>query len=86
MPIIDGKNVPLDEYSVQFRQKELAKNKYGRNNAYEGTHPDSLSDGDELGKGEKNGSIGSRTDIITRSAQQAKNIYSANNPYDGSKV
>lgn len=86
MPLINGKNVSLEEFSVQFRQRELAKNKYGRNNAYEGTHPDALSDGDELGKGEKNGTVGSRTDIATRNAQQAKNVYTANDPYDSSKV
>lgn len=86
MPLINGKEVSLDEYSIQFRNQELARNKYGRGNVYTGTHPDALSDGDELGKGEDNGSIGSRTDIAKRNELQAKNIFTANNPYDSSKI
>lgn len=86
MPIINGKNVDLASYSAQFRKEELARNKYTTNNVYNEGSSDALSDGDELGKGELNGSIGSATDIVKRNTLQSKNIYSANNPYDGSKV
>jgi hypothetical protein len=86
MPIINGKEVTLADYSVQFRTEELARNKYGKNNLYTETSPDALSDGDELGKGEKNGSIGSRTDIVKRTELESKNFYTPNNPYDSSKV
>ncbi len=86
MAIINGKQVPLEEYNKQFRTEELAKNKYGNNNQYTEGHPDALSDGDELGKGELNGSVGSKTDIEQRKKLLSKNIYSPNNPYDSSKV
>ncbi len=86
MAIINGKQVPLEEYNKQFRLEELAKNKYGNNNQYTEGHADALSDGDEQGKGERNGSVGSKTDIEQRGKLLAKNIYTPNDPYDMSKV
>ncbi len=86
MPIVNGKVVDLADYSVQFRTQELTRNKYSLNNQYTETSPDALSDGDELGKGELNGSVGSRTDIASRNKEIAKNFFSVNNQYDGSKV
>jgi hypothetical protein len=44
----------------------LSKNNYSSNNSYGVTNPNSLSDGDDKGKGELNGSIGSKTDISER--------------------
>lgn len=86
MPIINGKNVTLLEYSAQFRTEAITKNKYTKNNVFGASHPDAISDGDDLGRGENSGSIGTRTDIAKRNELESKNIYSANNPYDGSKV
>lgn len=86
MPIVNGKLIDLAEYSVQFRTEELTRNKYSLNNQYTETSPDALSDGDELGKGEKNGSIGGRTDIAERNKELSKNLFTVNNQYDASKV
>lgn len=86
MPFVNGKYVDLADFSVQFRTEEIARNKYSNNNQYTETSKDALSDGDELGKGELNGSIGGRTDIAERSKELAKNIFTVNNQYDGSKV
>lgn len=74
----------LEEISKQYRKREVTRNDYDNNDQYAGTHPDALSDGDELGKGEKNGSIGSKTDIEQRKLAQAKNKYNLNRPYDDS--
>jgi len=86
MPVINGKNVTLLEYSAQFRTEEIARNKYTKNNEFGSSHPDAIADGDDLGKNENNGVIGSRTDISKRNELQSKNLYTINNPYDGSKV
>jgi len=72
----------LVDLSKQFRDRELARNEYDNNDQYLGTHPNSLSDGDEKGKGELSGSIGSRTDILTRKRSTARNLYNEENPYN----
>ena len=72
----------LVDLSKQFRDRELARNEYDNNDQYLGTHPNSLSDGDEKGKGELIGSIGSRTDILTRNRSKARNLYNEENPYN----
>lgn len=74
----------LEEQSVQYRKREIARNDHDFNDEYSGTHPDALSDGDEKGKGEKNGSIGSATDIKERNQQIAKNRYNYNREYNDS--
>ena len=76
----------LEEISEQYRKREVVRNDHDYNNEYSGTHPDALSDGDEKGKGEKNGSIGSATDIKTREQQVVRNKYNNNNPYDDSSA
>mgnify|MGYP006280617889 CR=1 FL=1 len=76
----------LLENSEQFRKQQIARNNYTKNDEYSGTHPDALSDGDELGKGEKNGSIGSQTDIQKRKELKTKNRYSYDKPYNDSTV
>lgn len=86
MPIINGKQTDLATYSAQFRVVEVSRNKYGVNNQYVETSKDALSDGDNLGRGELNGSIGTSTDIVERNREIARNIYSPNNQYDSSKV
>lgn len=74
----------LQDISEQFRKREVVRNDYNNNDQYSGTHPDAMSDGDDKGKGEKNGSIGSATDIKTREQQMVKNKFSKNNPYNDS--
>lgn len=86
MPRQNGKEVGLNKYSEGFRNRELVRNKYKTTNEYRANHPNALSDGDELGKGENNGSIGSATDIRQRTIAEARNTFTKNNPYDISKT
>lgn len=74
----------LEDISKQYREREVVRNDHDFNDEYSGTHPDALSDGDEKGKGEKNGSIGSATDIKTREQQIVRNKFNNNKPYDDS--
>jgi hypothetical protein len=74
----------LEEMSKQYREEQISRNDYDKNDEYSGTHPDALSDGDELGKGEKNDSVGSKTDIEQRNLQKARNKYNFNKPYNDS--
>jgi hypothetical protein len=76
----------LEEINSEFRNKLLPKNDYNNNNKYDVSHPDTLSDGDELGKDEFNGSVGSFTDIKKRTELLVKNIYNSNDMYDSSKA
>jgi hypothetical protein len=86
MAIVNGKQVGLLEYSKSFLNREKIRDEYNNNNEYRLGHPNALSDGDDLGRGENNGQIGTKTDISQRKIAEAKNRYSANNQYDGSKV
>jgi hypothetical protein len=74
----------LEDISKQYREREVVRNDHDFNDEYSGTHPDALSDGDEKGKGEKNGSVGSATDIKTREQQIVRNKFNNNRPYDDS--
>jgi hypothetical protein len=71
----------LLEGSDQFRDPLISKNSHTKNDEYAGTHPNALSDGDEKGKGESNGQVGSATDIRTRKTLEARNQYNRNNEY-----
>ena len=76
----------LEKTSVEFRKKEVARNNYDNNDPYELGHANALSDGDELGKGEKNGQVGSATDIQARETAAAKNKYNIDRQYDAGSV
>ena len=76
----------LEKISVEFRKKEVARNDFDKNDAYELGHADALSDGDEHGKGEKNGQVGGATDIKSRETAAAKNKYNTNRQYDAGSV
>lgn len=76
----------LEEKSVVFRNAILTKNSYNNNKPYNSSHTNSLSDGDEKGKGEVNGSVGGLTDIKTRNTLLTKNSYSNNKPYNASNA
>lgn len=72
----------LIENSGEYREKNIVRNSYNNNDKYSVGHPNALSDGDELGKGELNGSVGSATDIKMRKSAKAKNMYNSNNEYN----
>lgn len=76
----------LEEMSVEYRNKLIAKNTYNTNDNYSTTHPNAISDGDNKGKGENNNSVGSLTDIQTRESLITKNKYNKNDPYNESNV
>lgn len=85
MPKQDQNDTPsnLTRISEEFREREISRNAYQRNDEYVSTHENALSDGDEKGKGESDrGSVGGRTDIQKREWSVAKNKYSNNNPYN----
>ncbi len=44
-------------------------------------NPNAISDGDEKGKGDNNGKVGSLTDINTRTELINKNVYNGDNGY-----
>ena len=66
----------------EYRDKLISKNHFTQNDNYDIGHSRAQSDGDEHGKGEKDGSIGSATDIAKRGELMTKNIYTKNNEYD----
>ncbi|NJO65272.1 MAG: hypothetical protein HC836_46400 [Richelia sp. RM2_1_2] len=72
----------LETMSEEFRKKLIAKNDFTSNDEYNVSHKNAISDGDDHGKGENGGLIGSATDIAARNKMLVKNKFSANNPYD----
>ena len=72
----------LEELSAPFRKCEVARNNYNFNDEYNAGNADALSTGDELGKGENNGCVGSATDIKKRKQLIAKNCYNYNREYN----
>lgn len=72
----------LEDISVQFRKKNVARNDYDENDKYEAGHPNALSTGDEKGKGLVNEQVGGATDIKTRETAMARNKYNRNREYN----
>jgi len=72
----------LEKVSVSFREQNIARNDYDKGDEYTVGHPDALSTGDELGKGEMNNKVGGATDIKTREKSIAKNKYNKNKEYN----
>jgi len=72
----------LEDISAGFRQNEIAKNTYDSNDPYNVSHVNALSNGDDLGKGENNGNVGSATDIKVRNSEIAKNKFNRNKEYN----
>lgn len=68
-------------FSNDFRNTNYARNTYFPASAYNVIHPNALATGDEKGKGEMNGMIGGKTDIITRNTNQARNFYNKDKIY-----
>lgn len=71
----------LEDTSAPYRKCAVAKNDYDNNDQYNAGHPDALSTGDELGKGEVNGEVGGTTDIKCRNTLMTKNKYNINREY-----
>jgi len=76
----------LEDISAPFREAQLNTNDYKTTKLYDAANPDALSTGDEQGKGENNGSVGSATDIRTRNGLLAKNKYNSNHEYNAGTV
>ncbi len=74
----------LEKNSIEFRKKEISRNEFNSNKEYNLAHPNALSDGDEHGKGELQGSVGGETDIKKRKELKAKNLYKENHEYNDS--
>ena len=72
----------LEILAEQYRKEVVSKNYYTSNQIYNSNNPNALSDGDEKGKGENDGKIGSSIDIQNRIGNLAKNTYNENNIYD----
>lgn len=72
---------PIEKVSEQYRSELTNKNIYNTAKNYNSNHKNALSDGDEKGKGEFNGSVGSRTDISNRNELINKNSYSNKKSY-----
>jgi hypothetical protein len=72
----------LETNSKAFRDKLLNKTLYTANKPYESGNSRALSDGDEHGKGENNGNIGGKTDVIIKNSLLSKNKYNTNKPYN----
>lgn len=72
----------LEEIGNQERNILLAKNEYSTNDEYGLTNKNALSDGDDKGKGDVNGSVGSATDIEERKTLLGRNEYAPNFEYD----
>lgn len=72
----------LEEMNEQFRKCSIARNKHTLNDEYVAGHPNAISDGDELGKGEgDSGSVGGLTDIRQRECTIARNKFNVNKQY-----
>jgi hypothetical protein len=76
----------LETLSVEFRDSAVARNTFNDGDNYTVSHDDALSSGDEPGKGENSGAIGSLTDIKMRTSLGVKNKYNSGNIYDASNA
>jgi hypothetical protein len=71
----------LEIIGDQQRAELMPKNYYHNKGAYSSSHKNAMSDGDDLGKGENGGSIGGKTDIITRVDNIKSNKFNEKNKY-----
>lgn len=72
----------LEEISAQYRTCSTARNDYNNNDEYVAGNPNALSTGDEKGKGDVNGQVGSATDIKVRQTLMTKNKFNKNREYN----
>lgn len=76
----------LENIANQQRLLQLSKNDYTDVKQYNSNNLDALSSGDEKGKGEYNGQIGSLSDINTRKENLIKNDYSGTKQYNSNNL
>jgi len=72
----------LEKIAEKERIISIARNSYDQNKSYGSTNPNALSNGDEKGKGELDGQVGSLTDINTRVDNMGRNVYDQNAEYN----
>lgn len=78
----------MSRYAEEQRKKLLPQNAFAVDgDKYSATHPDAVSDGDDIGRGTGNfldiysKNIGTRTDVQARKDDLIINKYSSNKPY-----
>jgi hypothetical protein len=76
-----GQNSEVKRIGDIVRPKELGYNSYSETKPYSPSHPNALSDGDRIGRGDFNGAVGTIDDIAARMRQLMINRYSETNPY-----
>lgn len=76
----------LETISKPFRDTLLSKDIFTDKKPYEQSHSRAVSNGDEHGKGDNGGSVGSKTDMIQKAKLVTKNKYNSNKPYDSSNA
>lgn len=74
----------LEQLSEKFRTEHLTRNSYNVKNLYDSNNKNAQSDGDEKGKGELDGQIGSSTDVHARTELLARNRFNSGNLYNSS--
>lgn len=72
----------LLENSEEYRQRNKSRNTFTSEDDYNTGHPDALSDGDEMGRGQVNNQVGTSTDIRKREELATKSMYNKNKPYN----
>jgi hypothetical protein len=74
---------PLEIIANSQRPIEVARNTYNNQpgSSYDSNHPNAQSNGDDKGKGELNGSIGSAKDISERGSLTARNRFNTSYTY-----
>lgn len=76
----------LLDNSKEIRDKNISRSIFKEGKEYNVSHSRAKSDGDDNGKGENDGNVGSKTDILQREKLIAKNLYNSSKEYDASKA
>lgn len=76
----------LEKINESERITQLGKNEYTLEKGYSESHPNALSNNDEKGKGELNGSIGSSIDISKRVESLGKNKFTEEKRYPNFEI
>jgi hypothetical protein len=71
----------LEIIAEKLRQEVISRNVYNGDKSYSSVNKNALSDGDEKGKGDVNGQVGSSVDIQNRIDNMGRNRYGVDNEY-----
>jgi len=71
----------LEIIAEKLRQEVISRNTYNGEKSYSSVNKNALSDGDEKGKGDVNGQVGSSVDIQNRIDNMGRNRYGVDNEY-----